>query len=61
MTDSMGTFIAALNDSFGAGGQALWAAIAATAPVISTLVLFGIGYTILKRVLGGARRAKAKI
>ena len=61
MDDGFVTLINAINSIFGSTGEKLWAFIGNTAPVISTLVLFGIGYTILKRVIGGARRAKAKI
>lgn len=57
----MGEFVTALNTSLGTGGSVLWDNVVATAPVVATLVVFGIGYTILKRVLSGARRAKAKI
>lgn len=39
----------------------LWGQIAPAAALIGTLILFAFGYTVLRKVVKGAGRGKAKI
>lgn len=52
-------FITALSTQLTAAN--FWAAITPAAALIGTLVLVAFGYFVLRRIIRGASRAKAKI
>lgn len=54
----MDAFITALMSAL--TPAAFWASIADTAPLIGVLVLVAFGYRILRRLVSGASKAKAK-
>lgn len=57
--DAMSSFITALNT--GLSATALWGAIADTAPLIITLVLFGLGFYVTRKLVKGASKGKTRM
>lgn len=54
-------FISALTDTNGITSATLWGEITAAAGFIAAVVLFAFGYRIIRRLLNGASKGKAKI
>lgn len=55
----MSGFVTAISE--GVTADALWGALTAFAPLIVTMVLFGFAYYIVRKVIRGTSRGKAKI
>lgn len=55
----MSAFISQLNT--GLSATALWGAIADAAPLIITLVLFGLGFYVTRKLIKGASKGKTRI
>lgn len=60
--DSMSNFVSAITASTGGITSAnLWAEAANCATLIASIAIFAFGYRIVKRVVSGASRGKAKM
>lgn len=57
----MSGFITALTGADGISSSTFWTEISAAAPLIVILIGVSFGYHVLKKVIKGASRAKARI
>lgn len=57
--DGMADFISALNT--GLNASAMWGAIADSAPLIITLVLFALAFYLVRRLVKGAGKGKIRM
>lgn len=57
--EGMSEFVTALNT--GLSANALWGAIADSAPLIITLTLFALGYYVVRKVVKGGSKAKSRM
>lgn len=57
----MNGFITALTGADGISSSTFWTEITAAAPLIVILIGVSFGYHVLKKVIKGASRAKARI
>lgn len=55
----MSAFIGALMQSFSI--DKLWDVIVASGVLVGTLIIFGFGYRVVRRLISGARSGKAKL
>lgn len=57
----MGGFITALTGADGISSSTFWTEITAAAPLIVIMISVAFGYYVLRKVIKGASRAKARI
>lgn len=58
-TSGMSAFISALNT--GLSGDAMWGSVADAAPLIITLVLFALGFYLVRKLIKGAGKGKIRV
>lgn len=57
--NGMAAFIQALMQSFDI--SKMWDVIVASGVLVGTLIIFGFGYRVVRRLISGARSGKAKL
>lgn len=57
----MAGFITGLTGADGVTSANLWAQITAGAAFLGTIVIFAFGYRVIRRMIGGVSKGKAKI
>lgn len=57
----MAAFITALTGENGITATALWGAVSPVAPLVVIMILFALGYTIVRKSVKGASKGKVRI
>lgn len=57
----MAGFITALTGAGGVTSDNLWAQITAAAGFLATVVIFAFGYRVVRKIIGGVSKGKARI